>query len=59
MPRIGKEMKVTLKIWKEKDGVFSNSRFYATIVENEANDSIKKLLKEHSGLNHHHLDISL
>lgn len=59
MPKIGKEMKVTLKIWKEKDGIFSNHRIYATIVENEANDTIKKLLKKHTGLNEHHLDISL
>jgi len=59
LPKIGKELKVTLRIYKAKDGVFSNSRFYAVIDENEVNQYIKDLLKEHSGLNHHHLDISL
>ena len=59
MPKIGQEMKVTLKIWKEKDGFFSNDRIYATIVEKEQSEAIKKLLKKHTGLNEHHLDISL
>ncbi|KKN44947.1 hypothetical protein LCGC14_0688250 [marine sediment metagenome] len=56
MPRIGKEITLTLKVWKETQ--LGITTYYAT-VDSEARDCIKKLLKEHSGFNHPSIRVSL
>lgn len=57
MSNIGKEVTLTLKVWKETQ--LGITTYYASIVEPEARDYIKKLLKEHSGLNHPSIRVSL
>ena len=56
MPQIGKEITLTLKVWKETQ--MGITTYYAT-VDPEAKDQIRKLLKEHSGLNHPSMRVSL
>ncbi len=57
MPQIGKEITLTLKVWKETQ--LGITTYYASIVESEARDQIRELLKEHSGLNHPSIRVSL
>lgn len=56
MPQIGKEITLTLRVWKETQ--LGITTYYAT-VDSEARDCIKKLLKEHSGFNHPSIRVSL
>ncbi|KKM28061.1 hypothetical protein LCGC14_1568420 [marine sediment metagenome] len=57
MPQIGKEITLTLRVWKETQ--LGITTYYASIVEPEARDQIRELLKEHSGLRHPSIQVSL
>ena len=56
MPQIGKEIALTLKVWKETQ--LGITTYYAT-ADPRAEKQIKKLLREHSGFNHPNIRMSL